>query len=64
MKYIEKTFTDNTGGGTYVDFIILKDGRCIGLNDECVALYDSYEQFYDGPYEDVQIIDLLEEKTK
>lgn len=65
MKYIDRVFTERVGGGFFVDFIILKDGRCIGLNDECVALYDSFEHFCgDGPFDDVQIIDLLEEKTK
>ena len=63
MKYIATTFTGDTGGGCMVDFLILKDGRCIGVNDECIALYDSYDQFYDGPFEDVQIIDLFKEKT-
>lgn len=64
MKYIDRVFTERVGGGFFVDFIILKDGRCIGLNDESVALYDSFEHFCsDGPFDDVQIIDLFKEKA-
>jgi hypothetical protein len=46
LYYIEKTFAENTGGGCMVDFIQLKDGRCIGLNDECMVVYPSYNLFY------------------
>jgi len=46
LYYIEKTFTENTGGGCMVDFIQLKDGRCIGLNEECMVVYPSYNLFY------------------
>ena len=63
MKYIKKTFSENMGGGSWVDFLILYDGRCIGLNDECLAIYDSYEHFCgDGPHDDVRVLDLLKEK--
>jgi hypothetical protein len=64
MKYIERTFTERVGGGFFVDFLILKDGRCVGINDECIALYDSYEHFCgDGPFENIQFIDILKEKA-
>jgi hypothetical protein len=46
LYYIDKTFTENTGGGCMVDFIQLKDGRCIGLNEECMVVYPSYNLFY------------------
>jgi len=26
----------------------LKDGRCVGINDECIVLYSSYDSVYDG----------------
>jgi hypothetical protein len=48
MEYIEKMFTENTGGGVMVDFIILKDGRCVGINDECIVLYSSYDAVHEG----------------
>jgi hypothetical protein len=44
--YIEKTSSENVGGGSMVDFIHLKDGRIIGLNDECAVLYDSMDDFW------------------
>jgi len=47
MEYIDKTSSENTGGGCWVDFIHLKDGRVIGLNDECVVLYESMEEFWE-----------------
>lgn len=46
MTFVEKVFTENTGGGCMVDFIQLKDGRCIGLNEECMVVYPSYNLFY------------------
>jgi hypothetical protein len=48
MEYIEKVFTENTGGNNMVDFIILKDGRCVGINDECIVLYKSYDAVYEA----------------
>ena len=48
MKYVDKTFTAEMGGGCMVDFLILSDGRCVGINDECIVLYESYEQVQDG----------------
>jgi len=30
-----------------VDFVQLKDGRILGINDECVVLYESIEAFYE-----------------
>jgi hypothetical protein len=45
MKFITKTFTEYTGGGFYVDFLELKDGRCIGIDEHCIVLYPSFEFF-------------------
>jgi len=60
MKYIDKSFTENTGGGCWVDFLILNDGRCVGINDECLVLYPSYDAVYDGTAP-LKVIDLLED---
>jgi hypothetical protein len=46
FSYIEKVTTENTGGGSMVDFIHLDDGRIIALNDEIVCLYESINDFY------------------
>lgn len=55
MKYVKRTFTEYTGGGFYVDFVELSDGRCIGISEECIVIYPSFEHFmeqdcYDMPY--------------
>ena len=46
MNYIDKLTFENVGGGSMVDFIHLKDGRIIGLNDECAVLYQNMEEFW------------------
>ena len=63
MKYVEKTFTEDVGGGCMVDFLILNDGRCVGINDDCLVLYKSYEQVCDGTGF-LKMIDLWEGETK
>lgn len=47
-KFIKKVWTENTGGGCMVDMIELEDGRVIGINEECVVLYESMDQFYEA----------------
>lgn len=44
--YISKITTENTGGGCMVDFIYLSDGRVMTLNDECVCIFESVQDFY------------------
>ena len=48
MKYVDKTFTAEMGGGCMVDFLILSDGRCVGIDSDSIVLYKSYEQARDG----------------
>jgi len=47
MDHIKRVFSENTGGNCSVDFVQLKDGRILGINDECVVLYESIEAFYE-----------------
>jgi hypothetical protein len=63
MNYIKETFTENMGGGCLVDFLILNDGRCVGINDESLVLYASYEQAREG-INFVKMLDLWEGETK
>jgi hypothetical protein len=58
LNYIDSVFTENTGGGSMVDFVQLKDGRILGINDECVVLFESIDDFYDGLDIDRQAINL------
>jgi hypothetical protein len=59
MKYIRETFTENMGGGCLVDFLVLNDGRCVGINDESIVLYKSREQALEGT-DFVKMLDLWE----
>ena len=52
FQFIEQVFTENTGGGCMVDFIELKTGQVVGLNDECVVLYPSMVAYREGAVED------------
>ena len=50
--WIKEVTTEHTGGECMVDLIHLKDGRILGINDECCVLYENIEQFYNaGPEE-------------
>jgi hypothetical protein len=40
------------GGNSPVDFVILKDGRVLGINDECVVLYDNMADFESFAHKD------------
>jgi hypothetical protein len=45
--YVSQLGTENTGGGCMVDFITLKDGRVLTLNDEAIGVFMSKDAFYD-----------------
>ena len=44
MQYIDKI--EALTGNSPVDFVILKDGRVLGIDAESVVLYASMEDFY------------------
>lgn len=46
-QFIDNVTSENTGGGCHVDFVTLKDGRVLGINEECVVLYESMDDFWD-----------------
>ena len=46
MEYIVKQETFNSGGGCYVDFLTLSNNQVLCVNDECVALYNSVDDFF------------------
>ena len=48
LEYIKKVDSMNTGGGCIVDFVHLRDGRVIGINDESLVVYRSMEEYTDG----------------
>jgi hypothetical protein len=45
--FVNEVFTENTGGGCMVDFIALKDGRFVTLNDEAIGVFSSVDSFYE-----------------
>lgn len=49
--YIDRIESENTGGHCMVDFVILKDGRVLGISDDCVCLYKSMDDFWDATSE-------------
>ena len=42
--------------------IHLKDGRVVGINSECIVLYQSEEAFYECDTNELPMINLLEKK--
>ena len=36
-EYIKEIVTEQTGGGCMVDYIVLKSGHVIGVNDEVIV---------------------------
>lgn len=47
-RFVEKLETAHTGGGCMLDLLHLVDGRVLGVNDECVVLYPSYDAYQHG----------------
>lgn len=58
MTYIDQITCENAGGGSIVDFIHLKDGRIIALNDEYAVLYNSLDEFWDATPENRPCMEL------
>ena len=56
--YVEKILCEDFGGGSVLDIIVLKDGRCLGISDESVVLYPNHESMYEGFDGEVKMIDL------
>ena len=56
MSYIKETQTEEG-----VDFVVLKDGRVLGIDADCVCLYASMDDFYDATPETKPTIYLKEQ---
>ena len=57
MEYIDRI--EELSGNNPVDFVILKDGRVLGIDAESVVLYASMEDFYSFDSVDRPSIDLV-----
>ena len=58
VEYIDRI--EELTGNNSVDFIILKDGRVLGIDAESVVLYASMEDFYGYATVDRPSIDLAQ----
>ena len=56
MNYIQETQTEDG-----VDFVILKDGRVLGIDADHVVLYASLDDFYDATSQTKPTINLKEQ---
>ena len=59
--YIVDVNTEFTGGNCPVDFVTLKDGRVLGISDDCVVLYQDMQDYWDMETKSRQCIDLYSE---
>ena len=57
VEYIDRV--DELTGNNPVDFVILKDGRVLGIDAESVVLYASMADFYEYATVDRPNIDLV-----
>ena len=46
--HITKIVSESTGGGNTIDFVYLPNGQILGIDNECVCLYEDMNEFYDG----------------
>lgn len=46
-EFIHELQSFDSGGNCPVDLVVLKDGRVIGINEECAVLYPSLNAFYE-----------------
>lgn len=57
-EFIESIESVNTGGGTMVDFIYLKNGQIITVNEGFAILHDDEESFWDEDKRDCPALNL------
>jgi hypothetical protein len=61
-SFIEKVWTEQTGGGVMVDYLRLKSGLLIGISGDCIVNYGKVEDTWDADdncYDDENVIDLI-----
>lgn len=56
MQHVYQILVDES-----VDLIVLKDGRVLGIDGECVMLYASLDDFYDATSQTKPTINLKEQ---
>ena len=62
-SFIEKIWTEQTGGNVMVDYIRLKSGELIGVSGCCIVNYGKVENTWEADddvcYSDKNVIDLI-----
>jgi len=58
--YIKGIFSQDTGGNCIVDFVELKNGMVIGINDECVCVYKDMDAFNEWREDACKCVDLID----
>ena len=48
MQHIKDIYTENTGGGVLIDFVVLNNGNLIGIGEGLICLYQSIDDFFNG----------------
>ena len=64
MKFVTEVLTQHTSGNCFVDFVVLHDGRVLGINNECVVLYKDMDDFENAEGNHRQLIDLTKGEVK
>lgn len=62
MRFIDCIEEWEPRGPTPVDLVYLRDGRILGINDECVVLYNNLADFEDAETTERPTIDLYQPK--
>ena len=52
LTWVEKAYSWNSGGGCWIDVLVLSNGTCLSITDESVIVWESERHFLD--YEVVQ----------
>ena len=56
MQYVHQILADES-----VDLVVLKDGRVLGIDGECVMLYASLDDFYNATSQTKPTINLKDQ---
>jgi len=50
--FIKEVKSFDSGGGCIIDYVVLSDGQCLGISDECMVLYSSEDELLDSSEKD------------
>jgi len=47
LTHVKKAYSENTGGGIFVDIVVLFDGTALSISDEIVMIWESEQDCMD-----------------